>query len=71
MMTAATSPASAATMSVSSTDRKFEAKNWATAKVAPTARAIGQVWRAPRLPSTMMTSSSGTNSASSGVWRPT
>ena len=33
--------------------------------------AAGQAWRMPRRPSTMPTRISGTNSARSGVWRPT
>ena len=58
-------------MSVSSTEMKFDATNWATANVTPTDSATGHVSRTPRAPSTSRTSSSGTMTASSGVCRPT
>ena len=45
--------------------------NWAIAKTKPPTTAAGHVWRTPRIPSTMPTRISGTNRASSGVWRPT
>ena len=45
--------------------------NWPIANVKPPTTAAGQTARTPRLPSTMPTRISGTNSASSGVWRPT
>ncbi len=67
----ATRPASAATMSVSSTEKKFDEKNWATAKAAPITSATGQVWRSPRLPSTIITRRRGTMIAKNGVCRPT
>ena len=41
------------------------------AKLTPPTIAAGQTALTPRQPSTMPTRISGTNSASSGVWRPT
>ncbi len=58
-------------MSVSSTERKFEHTNWPNANANPPTSAAGQTARTPRMPSTMPTRISGTNTASRGVWRPT
>jgi hypothetical protein len=54
-------------MSVSSTEMKFELTNWPTANVTPATIAAGQTARTPRMPSTMPTRISGTNSARIGV----
>ena len=62
---------SEAMMSVSSTEMKLELTNWASAKLTPQTSAAGQVWRRPRRPSTKATRISGTNSARTGVCRPT
>ena len=58
-------------MSASCGDTKFEARNCTSPNATPQTSAGSQVSFRPRLPSTMITSSSGTTSASSGVWRPT
>ncbi len=58
-------------MSVSVTEKYVAVSHWATAKVTPQTMAGNQVCRMPRLPSTMNTSASGTNSARIGVWWPT
>ncbi|MNE46699.1 hypothetical protein D3C80_1410530 [compost metagenome] len=57
-------------MSGSSGPMKFEVKYWVTAKLKPATRAAGQVSLTPRRPSIMNTSQNGTNSDSSGSWRP-
>lgn len=58
-------------MSVSGTDRKFDVRNWATAKTSPPTSATPQVSRRPRTPSTSITSTNGTKTARTGVCRPT
>src|SRR5665811_2004764 len=58
-------------MSVSWVDRKLEVTNWAMANVRPTVSVAGRVARTPRHPSMMKTRAIGTNTASSGVCRPT
>jgi hypothetical protein len=69
--TVAVSDTRAAMMSVSSTEMKFELTNSALAQLTPQTAATGHTERAPRLPSTMKTSSSGTNTVRKGVCRPT
>jgi len=69
--TTAPAEASAATMSVSAMEMKLEVRNWKTAKVSPAVSAAGQTSRTPRMPPTTPTSTKGTNSARTGVWRPT
>ena len=64
-------PAATPTMSVSGTERKFDVANWASANTRPQPSAGTHASRRPRFPSTMKISTSGTNTASSGVWRPT
>jgi len=59
-----------ATTSVISTVMKFEVTNWARPNETPATRAIGQVCRSPRRPSTRNTRISGTTAASTGVCRP-
>ncbi len=62
--------ARAEVMSGSSGPMKLEVKYWVTAKLRPATRAAGQVSFTPRRPSIMNTSQNGTNSDSSGSWRP-
>ena len=69
--TIAPAESSEATMSVTSTERKFEQANWPIANAKPPTIAAGHVCRIPRLPSTMPISTSGTTRARNGVWRPT
>ena len=49
----------------------MDATNWATPKLSPAISAGSQAWRTPRLPSTTITSTSGTITARIGVCRPT
>ena len=60
-----------ATMSVSSTEKKFEEENWATANTTPPTTAGSHVCRSPRRPSTRNTRTSGTKRARIGVCLPT
>ena len=69
--TATASETREAMMSVISTEIQVAEIHWVSAKVMPMTSAAGQVWRMPRLPSTMATSSSGTKTATTGAWCPT
>ena len=62
---------SAATMSASGTDQKFDDRYWKTPNTTPHTSAGGHICRRPRFPSTMNTRASGTNTARIGVCRPT
>ena len=67
-VTATARDTSEAMMSVISTEIHVAEIHWVTAKVRPMTTAAGHVWRTPRRPSTMKTSSSGTKVAMTGAW---
>src|SRR5258705_2873328 len=69
--TTAAADNSDATTSASGTEMKLEVAYWPSAKTTPQTSATGQVSRMPRQPSTIATSTSGTNSARIGVCLPT